>query len=60
MTTDELIDLWNDGAIDGIRNRPMASSHPEYLEGYAHGQDQRRVRVIMPVRPEGYYHSALD
>ena len=60
MTNDELIDLWNDGAIDGYRNRLRASSHPEYLEGYAHGLDECRVRVIMPARPEGYYHSALD
>lgn len=52
----EDLDNWNDGAIDGYRGATQASSHPEYLKGYRHGQDQRRVVVVMPHRPEGYYH----
>jgi hypothetical protein len=52
----EDLDNWNDGAIDGYRGATKASSHPEYLKGYRHGQDQRRVVVVVPHRPEGYYH----
>jgi len=52
-------DQWNDGALDGCRGRPKASAEIAYLEGYAHGLDTRKVRVVMPVRPEGYYHSRL-
>lgn len=55
---DEAGDRWNDGALDGIRLRPKASEDPDYLEGYAHGVDQRKVRVELPARPEGYYHAA--
>lgn len=53
------IDRWNDGALDALRYRPKASSDPDYLEGYADGEDQRKVQVVMPERPEGYYHAPL-
>lgn len=56
---DARLDRWNDGALDGSRNKARASDDPDYLEGYAHGQDGRRVRVVMPARPEGYYHAPL-
>lgn len=59
IDTDAKIDRWNDGALDGCRNRPQASTDPDYLEGYAHGQNDRRVRVVMPARPEGYYHAPI-
>lgn len=57
--TDELIDLWNDGALDGVRNKPKASDNPHYLEGYKRGQEERKVTVVMPARHEGYYHQKL-
>lgn len=53
---DARADRWNDGALDGCRSKPKASSDPDYLEGYAHGQNQRRTHPVMPARPEGYYH----
>jgi len=53
-------DQWNDGALDGCRGRPKASAELAYLEGYAYGLDTRKVRVVMPPRPEGYYHTPLD
>lgn len=57
--TDAQIDRWHDGALDALRHKPKASDDPDYLEGFAHGEDQRNVRVVMPARPEGYYHQPL-
>jgi hypothetical protein len=51
---------WNDGAIDGCRGIAARSDDPDYLEGLAHGKNERKVRVVMPHRPEGYYHSQPD
>lgn len=51
---------WNDGALDGCRGLAARSDHPDYLEGHAHGTDERKVRVSMPRRPEGYYHQRPD
>ena len=56
---DAAADRWNDGALDGIRARPQASQDADYLAGYAHGQDARKVRVVLPRRPEGYYHAPI-
>lgn len=56
---DDAIDRWNDGALDALRGRKALSDNPDYLEGYAHGLDQRKVRAVMPARPEGYYHAPL-
>ena len=53
---DKKIDRWNDGAIDGCRNNKPASDDADYLDGYRQGQEDRKVRAIMPKRPEGYYH----
>jgi len=53
-------DQWNDGALDGCRGRPKASAELAYLEGYAYGLEDRQVQVVMPPRPEGYYHTPLD
>jgi hypothetical protein len=57
---DAAIDAWNNGAIDGIRGNAQASDDRDYLHGYIHGAEQRKVRPVMPVRPEGYYHSAPE
>ena len=57
---EEAADFWNDGALDGYRGKPQSIQDPAYLEGWHHGRDQRRVRVVTPIRPEGYYHSRLD
>lgn len=57
--SDEEIDRWNDGALDALRFKPKASEDKHYLEGYAHGEQERRVQVVMPARPEGYYHMPL-
>lgn len=56
MDNDTNIDLWSDGALDGCRGRKAQSDNPIYLDGYRHGQSERKVRVVMPRRPEGYYH----
>lgn len=50
------IDRWNDGALDGCRGVRPRSNDADYLSGHAHGSDERKVRVVLPVRPEGYYH----
>jgi hypothetical protein len=62
MTDDARIDRWNKGAIDGCRNQPPQDrwlDDTDYMDGYRHGQDERKVRVVMPERPEGYYHMPL-
>jgi hypothetical protein len=56
---DAWLDAWNDGALDALRGKPRASSGAPYAEGYDHGLSERRVRVVMPARPEGYYHSPI-
>lgn len=58
MDDDAKLDRWNNGAIDGCRGTTPASSDPDYMEGYRHGQRERKVRVVMPRRPEGYYHAS--
>lgn len=56
---DAKIDRWHDGALAALRYKPSMSVDPDYLEGYAYGLEQRRVRVVEVVRPEGYYHAPL-
>lgn len=56
---DAAIDRWHDGWLDGHRAKPRASEDPDYLKGYEQGADQRNVVVVMPSRPEGYYHMPL-
>lgn len=59
MNNEEHLDRWNDGALDGFRGKPIASDDVHYMDGYKTGQRDRRVRVVMPARPEGYYHSPV-
>lgn len=56
---DSAADRWNDGACDACHYRAKASADPDYLKGYAEGVELRQVRVVMPRRPEGYYHMPL-
>lgn len=56
---DAAIDRWHDGALDALNHRPKASDDADYLKGYAHGEEERKVVVVMPARPEGYYHMPL-
>ena len=56
---DATADRWNDGALDGCRGNAAASDDADYLEGYAHGLESRKVRVTIPSRPEGYYHAPI-
>jgi hypothetical protein len=55
---DSEMDAWNDASIDALRGIPARSSHPVYMDGYNDGLRARRRRVVMPARPEGYYHVA--
>jgi hypothetical protein len=52
-------DRWNDAAIAAMRGLPRPGDDEDSLAGYAHGLEQRKVRVIMPRRPEGYYHAPI-
>jgi len=56
---DARIDRWNKGAIDGCLGTNPASNDRDYMDGYRHGQQERKVRVVMPRRPEGYYHAPV-
>lgn len=57
---DAAIDRWHDGVLDALRGKPSISTDENYLEGYAHGIEEAKVVVVMPRRPEGYYHMPLD
>jgi hypothetical protein len=59
LQDDAKIDRWNNGAIDGCKGIAAKSDDADYMEGYRHGQDERKVRVVMPKRPEGYYHAPI-
>lgn len=50
---DAKVDRWHDGYF--AKTRP---TDPDELDGWLHAQNERRVTVSMPARPEGYYHSA--
>lgn len=56
---DAKLDRWNDGALDALRGKAKASDDADYLEGYADGERSAHVVVVMPRRPEGYYHMPL-
>jgi hypothetical protein len=56
---DAAIDRWNDGALAALSRQPAASEDADYVAGYQYGLDQRQVRVVMPKRPEGYYHAPI-
>ena len=53
---DEAADRWNDAALAALRGQPCPGADADSLEGYAHGLEQTKARVVMPRRPEGYYH----
>ena len=56
---DAKADRWNDGALDAMRGKGRKLTDSEYLMGYEHGLIERKVRVVMPSRPEGYYHCPI-
>ena len=56
---DAAIDRWHDGALDCMRGKPKASTDPDYLEGWAHGENERCRPTPVFERPEGSYHMPL-
>ena len=56
---DERADRWTDGTLDGCRGKSAVTNDADYLDGYAHGLESRKVRVTAPSRPEGYYHAHI-
>lgn len=56
---DAALDRWHDGALDACNFKKAASEDADYMEGYRQGQQDRKVRAVMPERPEGYYHSPI-
>ena len=57
---DYQMDLWNDAALAAMRGQPQPANDPYSAEGYAYGLEARKVRPVMPERPEGYYHLPLE
>lgn len=53
------IDLWNNAALAALRGQPCPAPDEHSIAGYKHGADARRVTVVMPRRPEGYYHAPI-
>lgn len=56
---DTRIDRWNDGALDGCRGIAPRLTDADYLAGHADGIENRKVKVVMFPRPEGYYHAPV-
>lgn len=54
IALDAKIDRWHDGYF--AKERP---TDPDELDGWRQAQEDRKVVVVMPVRPEGYYHMPL-
>lgn len=57
--TDAQIDLWNNAALAALRGQPCPAFDEHSLDGYKHGLNERKVRVVMPRRSEGYYHAPI-
>lgn len=53
------IDRWNTAALAALRGLPCPGTDEHSVAGYKHGLDERKVRVVMPRRPEGYYHAPI-
>jgi hypothetical protein len=47
-------DRWHDGYF--AKTRP---TDPDELGGWLQAREDAKVRVVMPTRPEGYYHMPL-
>lgn len=47
-------DRWHDGYFS--KERP---TDPDELEGWLQAREDAKLTVVMPVRPEGYYHAPL-
>ena len=56
---DAAADRWNDAVLAALRGQPCPAQDADSLEGYAEGREQRKVRVVMPRRAEGYYHAPV-
>lgn len=54
---DAAADRWTDAALAAFRGQPCPAHDLDSINGYQHGLEQRRVRVVMPARPEGYWHT---
>ena len=57
---DTASDLWNDAALAAMYGKPCPADDDNSKAGYAYGLEERKVRVVMPARPEGYYHMPLE
>lgn len=57
--SDADLDLWNNAALAALRGKACPAQDAHSLAGYAHGLKERKVRVVMPRRPEGYYHAPI-
>lgn len=57
---DTEIDAWHAGYFAGRRNDPV-TAEPNFASGWFAGRTATLypVRVVMPHRPEGYYHAPI-
>ena len=55
---DANIELWHQGVMANLRGEPCPTE-PHGRAGWLHREREKRVRVVMPVRPEGYYHAPI-
>lgn len=54
---DAAADRWTNAALAAFRGKPCPGDDLDSISGYRHGLEGRRVRVVMPDRPEGYWHT---
>ena len=55
---DAAIDAFHDGYRMFLKKQPRPAD-PIMADGWDDAQRESRVRVVMPKRPEGYYHLPL-
>lgn len=58
MTDDDKIDLYHEG-YDANRTGKPCPTEPHSRAGWLDRERNKRVRVVMPARPEGYYHAPI-
>ena len=56
---DAAIDRHNNAALAALRGQPCPGEDEDSVAGYAQGLNERKVLVVVPRKPEGYYHAAV-
>lgn len=58
LANEAKIDRWHDGYFANRDGAPRPDD-PDEADGWDHREREKGVHVLMPARPEGYYHAPL-